>query len=323
MILISDECESARLADVSEKRENTPCRFVDGITYEDFSDIAYRVKKRIKRIINISISGAVIYCTVESQTGYSNWEFSVDFNNWGHVTGVYWRNSENADSAIPKHFGNLVSGEINQLLHDRGIDLTDFSDYVDWNNNLGTSSGLNFSQKQNFFKKAFFYEKQLVLNVSSQDLIGEHIYYVVSRLKCNSIKNVKTFSIADVCPNSNKYVFEVEQVVINGVSFFEAGFVFNENAQVYITYHAKKQISIPNVMSYFKNKNYVLVGDQLQSMGFTNIYERKLGDLVTGWITKVGSVEQILIVVDGDEIPYARNHLYDLDVEIIITYHSF
>ncbi len=64
--------EAFRKDDVEEKRKNTPCRFRDGITYKDFSNIVYKIAKKIKRIKDIIISGTLIYCTVESQTGYSN-----------------------------------------------------------------------------------------------------------------------------------------------------------------------------------------------------------------------------------------------------------
>ena len=45
------------------------------------------------------------------------------------------------------------------------------------------------------------------------------------------------------------------------------------------------------------------VGDELESMGFSNIYERKINDLVTGWIKKNGSVEEVLVEINDKEIP--------------------
>ena len=317
------KAESTRRHDVEAKRKNIPCRFRDGITYEDFSEIAHKAGKRIKRIKEVTISGAVIYCTVESQTGYSDWDFYVDFNNWGHVTGTYWKRTENNDSNIPKHFGDMVSGDIYQMLRDRNIRLPEFSDYVDANKELGTPLGLSYSQKVGFFKKVFTKEQRVIANVDSQDLLGEHAYLVVSMLKSNGFKNIKSIPIKDVGQNSNKYIFEVEQVVINGVSFFEIGDSFAESSEIIITYHIKQEISIPHTMNFFKKKNYIMVGDQLQDMGFSNIYEREIKDLVTGWITKDGSVEQVLVKIDGQELPIAKNRPYDFDTEIIIVYHTF
>lgn len=317
------EAELTRRNDVNEKRKNSPCKFKDGITYEDFSYIAHKAEKRIKRIKNVTIRDAVIYCTVESQTGYSNWSFYVDFNDWGHVTGTYWKYTENYDSNIPKCFGDTVSGDIHQMLRDRNIHLPQFSNYIDENKDLGTSSGLSYFQKTGFFKKMFSQEKQIISQFGSQNLLGEHIYLVVSLLKCNGYKNVKSMPIKDVDLNSDKYIFEVEQVVVNGMSFFEVGDEFPESAEVIITYHAKKEIVIPYSMNFFRKKNYIAVGDQLQDMGFSKIYERKIKDLVTGWVTKDGSVEQVLVKDKDKELPINKNHPYEFDTKIIITYHTF
>lgn len=48
-------------------------------------------------------------------------------------------------------------------------------------------------------------------------------------------------------------------------------------------------------------------------MGFSNIYERKINDLVTGWIKKNGSVEEVLVEINDKEIPINKNQLYEFD----------
>lgn len=317
------EVELARQGDVDEKRKNTPCEFKDGITYKEFLKIAHKAEKCIKRIKEVTISGTVIYCTVESQSGCSDWDFCVDFNDWGHVTGTYWKCTENYDSNIPKHFGDMVSGDIHQMLRDRNISLPKFSEYVDDNKELGTPSGLSYLQKNSFFKRVFSQEQQIVTKIDSQDLLGEHIYLVVSMLKSSGFKNIKSIPVKDVGLDSDKYIFEVEQVVINNVSFFESGDAFAESAEVIITYHTKKEIMVPYAMSFFKKKNYLTVGNQLQDMGFSNIYERKIKDLVTGWVTKDGAVEQVLVEIDAQEVSMNKNQSYDFDTKIVITYHTF
>lgn len=54
------------------------------------------------------------------------------------------------------------------------------------------------------------------------------------------------------------------------------------------------------------------VGNELESMGLSNIYERKINDLVTGWIKKDGSVEEVLVEINDKEVPINKNQLYDL-----------
>lgn len=317
------EAESARRDDVNTKRKNTICHFKDGLTYEDFSSIAHKVAKRIRRIKTINVQGPVIYCTVESQTGYSDWDFKVDFNDWGHITGTYWKWVENYDSNIPEHFGQMVSGEVHQFLRDKSIYLPEFSDYVNDDKVLGTTNGLTSQYKSNFFRKIISKENQVISRYDSQNLTGEHIYVVVAMLRKNGYKNIKSIPVKDIGVNSTKDLYEVELVVINGTSFFEKGDVFSENAQVLITYHLKQEISIPHAMNQYKRKNYIEVGDQLQALGFSNIYERKIKDLKTGWVIKDGSVEEILVNTTDGEKPYSKNELYEYDIEIVITYHTY
>lgn len=95
-------CKQGDVGDINGERKNTPCQFNDGISYEDFTHIVKSSKKHIKRIKETFVDKAVVYCKVESQTGCSDWNFQVDFNDWGHLTGTYWKTSENSDSNIPK-----------------------------------------------------------------------------------------------------------------------------------------------------------------------------------------------------------------------------
>ena len=317
------DVESARKKDVNEKRQATPCKFMDGITYEDFATIVHEAGECIKRIKKVSIHGAVIYCTVESQTGYSEWNFFVDFNDWGHITGTYWKCSENFDSNIPQCFGDKVSGNIQQMLWNRKICLPEYDEYVNDNKDLGTPSGLSYFEKSCIKKNTFTHEQKIASKFDSQALLGEHIYLVISMLKSNSFKNIKSIPIKDVGQKSKKYLFEVEQVVINGISFFEIGDLFTENSTVIITYHAKLEIKVPYSLNYFKKKNYITVGKQLQDMGFSNIYKKEINDLTTGLVKKDGSVNQVLVKINKKEVPMHKNQVYDFDTEIVITYHAF
>lgn len=97
------------------KRSNTPCDLSEGITEDDLLRMAKRAKRGIKRLVSVDVNGPMVYGTVRSQSGVSEWDFSVDFNDWGHITGSYWINSENDDSGIPK----LVAERISDAISDR------------------------------------------------------------------------------------------------------------------------------------------------------------------------------------------------------------
>lgn len=95
-----------------ERRTNTPCYFNDGISEEQFEAIARRAGKHIKRLKEISVDGPVVYGTVRTQSGISEWYFKVDFNDYGHITGTYWLSSDNMDSNIPEHVADNISSMI-------------------------------------------------------------------------------------------------------------------------------------------------------------------------------------------------------------------
>ena len=110
------------IGDIKEKREeekrrkNTPCYFDGNITENAFINIAYSATRQIKkRNVNIEVCGPVVYGTVESQSGLSDWSFSIDFNDYGSITGTYWLHSNNQDSIIPQKIASIMSEEISKL----------------------------------------------------------------------------------------------------------------------------------------------------------------------------------------------------------------
>lgn len=94
-------------AEEQERRRSTSCRFLDGFSESDFELMAIRAAKRIKRL-SVSVEGPIIYGTVQSQSGISEWYFKVDFNDYGHITGRYWLSSDNSDSSIPERYADTV-----------------------------------------------------------------------------------------------------------------------------------------------------------------------------------------------------------------------
>ena len=311
--------ELRRKAFVEREREKTPCFFKDGITSEDFCNIANKIGKKIRRIKSVSVSGAVIQCTVESQTGLSDWEFSVDYNDWGHITGTRWTWTENADSNIPMHFGNMISSEIYQMRLDRNIHFEDYSEAVDSNTTLGTEKGFKYYKKIGLIKRLIPKKMQIYSKYDSASLIGEHLYPVISFLKSNGFCNIKSIPIKDVGKNSNNYLFEVERISINESSFFEKGDIFRKNSEVLITYHEKLEITMLFKNKHFKKRSYKDVCNELATMGFSNIDIKAIRDMTMGWIRTDKSVEKILVA--GEELK--KNKIYKYDDKIIVYYHTY
>ena len=102
-----------------ENRLHMKCDFDDGVTYEQFQELAEKAVDDIKgRRIEISIHGPIIEGLVWSNTNLSTWRFNVDFNDYGHITGNYWVWSENNQSAIPRVIGKTVSLGIDRIFHE-------------------------------------------------------------------------------------------------------------------------------------------------------------------------------------------------------------
>jgi len=80
------------------------------------------------------------------------------------------------------------------------------------------------------------------------------------------------------------------------------------------------KIKVNYSSSDFDGSNYEDVISQLEKQGFTNIKTNPDEDLITGWITKDGEVEEVKI--DG-YATFSSSSRFLPDVEIVITYHTF
>ena len=57
-------------------------------------------------------------------------------------------------------------------------------------------------------------------------------------------------------------------------------------------------IALPSASKDYKNENYIDVVADLENAGFTNIKLEIIYDLITGWLTSNGEIEEVLI--DGN-----------------------
>ena len=76
----------------------------------------------------------------------------------------------------------------------------------------------------------------------SQDLLHEHLYPVISIMKYNGFKSIKTRVIKDVNKRHSHYIYEVEKITIGGRDSFERGDCFEDDLEVIITYHEKGNV---------------------------------------------------------------------------------
>ena len=103
-----------------ERRRNTPCCFVDGISEKTFRKITKQTSKRFRRLKVTEVDGAVIYITYYSQSGLSDYEAIIDFNDYGHITGRYWLSNENDDSNLPDKFAECIGEQFLEVIENGG-----------------------------------------------------------------------------------------------------------------------------------------------------------------------------------------------------------
>ena len=99
-------------------RKGTPCNFDNGIDKETFYAIIEKECQAINRIENYQIDGTLIRAKVRSQSGISEWKFTIDYNDYGKITGNYWITSKNSDSKIPETLANRIKQGIMEYLRE-------------------------------------------------------------------------------------------------------------------------------------------------------------------------------------------------------------
>ena len=67
-------------------------------------------------------------------------------------------------------------------------------------------------------------------------------------------------------------------------------------------------------------ENYKTVISELEKTGFNNIETKVLDDLITGWLTQDGEIEEIEI---GGNKDFSANDRFPKDSKIVVTYHTF
>lgn len=67
-------------------------------------------------------------------------------------------------------------------------------------------------------------------------------------------------------------------------------------------------------------ENYKIVISELEKTGFNNVETKVLDDLITGWLTQDGEIEEIEI--NGNK-NFSANDRFPKDSKIVITYHTF
>lgn len=103
-------------------------------------------------------------------------------------------------------------------------------------------------------------------------------------------------------------------------AFFGVLFLFLAISGMNESEDSAGKISVGVSSSELAGENYTDVVSTLEKAGFTNIETEVLDDLITGWLTKDGEVEEVKI--DG-KTSFSSDSKFDADAKIVVVYHTF
>lgn len=356
-VLIKTINVAKKSAEEERRRKNTPCYFTDGISREQFNVIVKRASKHIKRLTELTVDGAIVYGTVRTQSGLSEWNFEIDFNDYGHITGQYWISTDNSDSTIPLHiadnitkmiysfpegFGNISSSK--NTNHSKSGD-DEKQERIRLEKTKQQIQSFKKVKKRSFLKKHWkglvfsiftlfcmciclsvwgykYYDSQknIEIGVSSASVIGSNYEQVIEELKSRGFTNIYTYPVSDLELKDAELEYTVEGINIHGKDIFESYFEYPYDTRIEITYHVVKNVFIPVSSKAAKKMSFNELEELIREAGFVNINFQVEYDLITGWITEDGLIKSVTINGEDD---FEENSEYRPDVEIVITYHTF
>lgn len=80
------------------------------------------------------------------------------------------------------------------------------------------------------------------------------------------------------------------------------------------------EAKIPLAPSMMEGKDYTEVLEKFEESGFTNVSTEQIDDLITGWLTHEGEVEEVLIDGSAD---FSSGDWIPADTAILVRYHVF
>ena len=104
-----------------ERRQTLSIQFPEFLNQEEFNRIIHEEANQIIRIKKIEINQALINFEVYSISRISTWFFTLDYNDYGILTGKVRISSENTDSSMPKNVSLRISERLNDILKNQYI----------------------------------------------------------------------------------------------------------------------------------------------------------------------------------------------------------
>lgn len=81
-----------------------------------------------------------------------------------------------------------------------------------------------------------------------------------------------------------------------------------------------KKINAPVESSEVSSSNYQDMVSQFKGAGFTNVSTKEIDDLILGWLTEDGQVEEVSI---GGKTSFSTSDSFAADAPVVVSYHTF
>ena len=104
-----------------ELRQSLSIQFPEFLNQEEFNRIIHEETDKINRFKKVEINQALINFEVYSNSRISTWCFTLDYNDYGILTGKVRISSENTDSSMPKNVSLRISERLNDILKNQYI----------------------------------------------------------------------------------------------------------------------------------------------------------------------------------------------------------
>ncbi|MBT1170993.1 hypothetical protein [Bifidobacterium sp. SO4] len=169
-------------------------------------------------------------------------------------------------------------------------------------------------------KAALFGLGKVTLQGNFDAFVGRNYREVLDIVSQSGFKQVTATPVNDLTVDRIAEAGRISQIMINGVPYSALGDTFSPNDYIDIVYHDIYQLSVPWSSEKLRNMGYYEVVGKLRSLGFMNITGVPIPDLITGWLKREGTVEEIII--DGIS-SFKKKQNFRYNSNIVITYHTF
>ncbi len=168
--------------------------------------------------------------------------------------------------------------------------------------------------------KYWKYTKGIEVGILSTEAIDVEYSNVQTKLEAAGFTNIRVEVVKDLDIKEQDKENMVASISIDGHDVFTDTDKYPYDSPVIIVYHSLKEACPPTTAKKAKKMNYLELKELFTDAGFTSIRFEKQEDLITGWITKDGSVESVTINGESD---FSESVSYRIDAEVVIVYHTF